>query len=86
MWVEKTFRGRKLPQTTEIYRTSYKPDYQLIHKDEEEELMRKITTDHNFQEVILPNSIEMPPLMKIFIVRDYEKKGLEVWCSVLFTF
>ncbi|XP_050671940.1 uncharacterized protein LOC126970199 [Leptidea sinapis] len=77
VWVEKTFRGRRLPGLTEIYRTSYKTDYQLIPKDEEEKFMKSIAV-HDFPDVILPNKIEMPPLMKKFIVKDHEKKGLEI--------
>ncbi|XP_045495605.1 uncharacterized protein LOC123694258 [Colias croceus] len=77
VWVEKTFRGRKLPQIAEIYRTSYKPDYQLISKDDESKFLESTSSKHNLSEVVLPNSIEMPPLMKRFIVRDHEKKGLE---------
>lgn len=76
VWVEKTFRGRTLPKLTEIYRTSYKPDYKLIPKDEEAQLLK--SAEHKKAEVILPNTIEMPPLMKKFIVKDHEKKGLEV--------
>ncbi|CAK1556197.1 unnamed protein product [Leptosia nina] len=76
VWVEKTFRGRKLPQLTEIYRTSYKPDYQLVHKDEEEKLLQAAATVKHKSD-ILPNSIEMPPLMKRFIMRDHEKKGVQ---------
>ncbi|XP_038223517.1 uncharacterized protein LOC119840829 [Zerene cesonia] len=82
VWVEKTFRGRKLPQITEIYRTSYKPDYQLVTKDDESKFLELTSSEHNFPDVILPNSIEMPPLMKRFIVRDHEKKGLEVFNSI----
>ncbi|CAH2981270.1 unnamed protein product [Chilo suppressalis] len=78
VWVEKTFRGKKLPNVTEIYRTSYKPDYRLIPKNEESKLLASVTEEHSFSEVVLPRTIEMPPLMKKFIVKDHEKKGLEV--------
>ncbi|XP_028039015.1 uncharacterized protein LOC114249585 [Bombyx mandarina] len=77
VWVEKTFRGQKLPNLTEIYRTSYKTDYQLIPKREESRLLESINTIGSKADVILPNSIEMPPLMKLFIIKDHEKKGLE---------
>ncbi|XP_047534971.1 uncharacterized protein LOC125069499 [Vanessa atalanta] len=77
VWVEKTFRGRKLPNLTEIYKTSYKPDYNLIPKDEEAKLFESAKIYEKLPEAILPNSIEMPPLMKKFIVKDHEKKGLE---------
>ncbi|XP_053606487.1 uncharacterized protein mRpS34 isoform X2 [Plodia interpunctella] len=77
VWVEKTFRGHKLPNLTEIYRTSYKTDYKLIPKNEEAKLFAKIKNEHYFPDVVLPREIEMPPLMKTFIVQDHEKKGLE---------
>lgn len=78
VWVEKTFRGKKLSNITEIYRTSYKPDYKLIPKNEEGKLLAKVDKAHDHPNIILPNSIEMPPLMKKFITKDHEKKGLEV--------
>ncbi|KAF9408517.1 hypothetical protein HW555_011827 [Spodoptera exigua] len=78
IWVEKTFRGRKMPNLTEIYRTSYKPDYKLIPKNEEAKLLASVKEVHDYPEVILPRNIEMPPLMKKFIIKDHEKKGLEV--------
>ncbi|CAG9087952.1 unnamed protein product [Plutella xylostella] len=77
VWVEKTFRGRKLPTLTEIHRTSYKPDYQLVPKNEEAKYLQ-VDKVHDYPEVVLPNSIEMPPLMKKFIEKDHEKKGLEI--------
>ncbi|XP_013190588.1 uncharacterized protein LOC106134981 [Amyelois transitella] len=77
VWVEKTFRGHKLPNLTEIYRTSYKPDYKLIPKNEEAKLFAKLDKKHYFPDVVLPRTVEMPPLMKKFIAKDYEKKGLE---------
>lgn len=76
VWVEKTFRGRKLPALTEIHRTSYKPDYQLISKKEEALLLAAVK-DLNVTD-ILPNKIEMPPLMQKFIEQEHTKKGLEV--------
>lgn len=78
VWVEKTFRGRKLPNLTVIYRTSYKTDYQLIPKNEEAKLLAAIKKEGEKPAVILPNRIEMPPLMKKFIIKDHENKGLEV--------
>ncbi|KAI8426347.1 hypothetical protein MSG28_005200 [Choristoneura fumiferana] len=78
VWVEKTFRGKKSEKLTEIYRTSYKPDYKLIPKNEEHKLLAALEEIKKAPEVVLPNSIEMPPLMKKFIVKDHEKKGLEL--------
>ncbi|KAJ0178348.1 hypothetical protein K1T71_006171 [Dendrolimus kikuchii] len=76
VWVEKTFRGHTLPKLNEIYRTSYKTDYQLIPKNEEKKLLSLLEQYKRSVEV-LPNSIEMPPLMKKFIIKDHERKGLE---------
>ncbi|KAI5645447.1 mitochondrial 28S ribosomal protein s34 domain-containing protein [Phthorimaea operculella] len=80
VWVEKTFRGHTLPKLTEIYRTSYKTDYKLVPKNEEAKLLESVAKakEHYHPEVILPRTVEMPPLMKQFIVKDHEKKGLEV--------
>ncbi|CAD7083554.1 unnamed protein product [Hermetia illucens] len=65
--VEKTFRGRTLPRPTEICSTSYKADYKLIPKSEEEQYC-KITSA--MQERILPSTIDFPPLLKEFIVEE----------------
>ncbi|CAH2039690.1 unnamed protein product, partial [Iphiclides podalirius] len=78
IWVEKTFRGRKLEKLTEIYRTSYKPDYKLIPKHEEEKLLELAETKQQSSDIVLPRTIEMPPLMKKFIIKDHEKKGMEI--------
>lgn len=80
VWVEKTFRGHTLPKLNEIYRTSYKPDYQLIPKNEEQKFLSALEQYSKRPVEVLPNSIEMPPLMKKFIVKDHERKGLEVSC------
>ncbi|KAH9637153.1 hypothetical protein HF086_016175 [Spodoptera exigua] len=52
IWVEKTFRGRKMPNLTEIYRTSYKPDYKLIPKNEEAKLLASVKEVHDYPEVM----------------------------------
>lgn len=75
--MEKTFRGRTLPKLTEIKRTSYKADYRLIPKNEEEKYLKNKTV-HDLPEIILPRKIEMPPLMKAFLEADHERKGLQV--------
>lgn len=77
VWVEKTFRGCTLPKLTEIYRTSYKTDYQLVPRNDEKNLLRSMEQYNNRTVEILPNTIEMPPLMKKFIVKDHERKGLD---------
>lgn len=67
MFVEKTFRGRTLPNLVEIFRTSYKTDYQLIPKNEE----AKVCRPWKEPEIkILPQTIEFPPLLREFIVKE----------------
>lgn len=65
--VEKTFRGRTLPQLVEIYSTSYKTDYQLIAKNKESEVCRP-WKEPEFK--ILPQTIEFPPLYRDFIMKE----------------
>lgn len=65
--VEKTFRGRTLPNLVEIYSTSYKTDYQLIPKNKESEVCRPCE-EPVFK--ILPQHIEFPPLLREFIVKE----------------
>lgn len=65
--VEKTFRGRTNPQLVEIYSASYKADYRLIPKSEENAFCKPI---EKIEERILPQTIEFPPLLREFIVRE----------------
>lgn len=67
MWVEQTFRGRKLPNLVEILSTSYKPDYQLIPKNKEAEICRPYDAEE-FK--ILPQTIEFPPLLRELVAKE----------------
>lgn len=75
VWVEKVFRGKKIPGDVFIYRTSYKADYRLIPKDEEEKYT-KICAD--LQRKNVTPYVEYPPLFKELMLKDLEKKGIEV--------
>lgn len=69
VWVESTFRGVKQPGITAISRSSPKSDFILIPKDEEANICgRKVDT--NKSTVILPRTMEFPPLLKELILRD----------------
>lgn len=67
MTVEKTFRGRHYPKPVEIFSASYKADYQLIPKHEEAALC---TVTPTRIEKILPNEIELPPLLRTFVEKE----------------
>lgn len=69
------FRGKKIPGDVFIYRTSYKADYRLIPKDEEEKYT-KISSEVK-QKLVTPY-IEYPSLFKELMLRDLERKGIEV--------
>lgn len=64
---EKVFRGRKYPKPVTILSASYKADYRLVSKDDES----KYTFNVNVKpEVILPKTIDFPPLLKQFIIDE----------------
>lgn len=68
VFVEKTFRGRTLPNLVEICSTSYKADYLLVPKDQEQIVCS--ATDNAQPERILPQFMDMPPLLREFVERE----------------
>ncbi|XP_055913331.1 uncharacterized protein LOC129946970 [Eupeodes corollae] len=62
--IERTFRGVTQPKPVVIYSTTYKADYRLIPKDEEAEYCKSAVQQ---KEMILPNEIEFPPLLREFV-------------------
>ncbi|XP_055627805.1 uncharacterized protein LOC129769509 [Toxorhynchites rutilus septentrionalis] len=69
--VEKTFRGRKFPKLVEINSVSYKADYRLLHKHEEQGYCRTLEQE----EKIIPREIDMPPLLRDFIAKETGKSN-----------
>ncbi|KAG8233799.1 hypothetical protein J437_LFUL008019 [Ladona fulva] len=65
VWVEKVFRGRKYPNPIKIFLASYKKDYRLIPKDEEEVYAKgtKPAESSSYEDRILPPTLPMPPLI-----------------------
>lgn len=55
--------------------TTYKADYRLIPKDEEEIYCKTTAPAH---EKFIPSKMEFPPLLKQFILRDYAKNGINM--------
>ncbi|KAK0162264.1 hypothetical protein PV327_008616 [Microctonus hyperodae] len=71
--VEDVFRGRKFRDLVHLEETTYKTDYQLIPKDEE----YKYTIDKKKDDIILPRTMELPPLLREIIIRNMKAKGQE---------
>uniref|UniRef100_A0A182FGU0 Uncharacterized protein n=1 Tax=Anopheles albimanus TaxID=7167 RepID=A0A182FGU0_ANOAL len=67
--VEKTFRGRKCPNPVQVESVSYKADYRLLSKHEEETYCKLVER----QEKIFPREIELPPLLRDFVTRETGK-------------
>lgn len=67
VFVEKTFRGTTCPRLVEICSTSYKADYLLVPKHQEEALLNSPPAK---VERILPQTMEFPALLREFIVRE----------------
>lgn len=74
--VEKTFRGVTQPKPTLIESVSYKPDYRLIPKDEEQVFCK--TSEAKSQARVLPETADFPPLLKEYLLREMKLKGENV--------
>lgn len=73
VFVERTFRGVKEPEIIPIEGATYKTDYRLLPKDEEEQYCNRNKVFKS--EVILPRYREFPPLMRELIVREAKASG-----------
>ncbi|XP_067648411.1 small ribosomal subunit protein mS34-like [Eurosta solidaginis] len=65
--VEKVWRGVVSPKPVTIYRTSYKPDYELVPKEEES---KYLNNTKKVSEQILATEVEFPPLFREFIRQE----------------
>ncbi|XP_053684167.1 uncharacterized protein LOC128734151 [Sabethes cyaneus] len=70
--MEKTFRGRTYPKPVVIESASYKADYRLLHKHEEEPYCRVIEQQ---EEKVIPLEIDMPPLLREFVEKESGKSN-----------
>ncbi|XP_055531268.1 uncharacterized protein LOC129722070 [Wyeomyia smithii] len=73
--VEKTFRGRTYPKPAVIESVSYKADYRLLHKHEEESYCRVNTPQ---DEKVIPLEIDMPPLLREFVKKETGKTNPKI--------
>ncbi|XP_066594843.1 small ribosomal subunit protein mS34 [Prorops nasuta] len=64
--VENTFRGKTKSKPVQIDSVSYKADYRLVPKDEEHLYEAK---KQGAPEIIVPRTMELPPMYKLFIKR-----------------
>ncbi|KAI5697643.1 28S ribosomal protein S34, mitochondrial [Diaphorina citri] len=71
VYVASVFRGVLEPEVQEIFATSYKPDYRLIPKHEEQEWLRRTGKGEKKIQYIDP-WVDMPPLLKKVVARDLE--------------
>lgn len=77
VWVEKVFRGVKHPKPVLIESASYKPDYKLIPKDQEESYCR-LSEVKDKSAKILPKTLKLPPILAELIKRDILAKGEKI--------
>ncbi|XP_015590914.1 28S ribosomal protein S34, mitochondrial isoform X2 [Cephus cinctus] len=73
--VQKTFRGITDKNLVQIDRSSYKADYILIPKDEE---YKYCQPPKETNPVILPRTVDFPPLLKELVLRDMKAAGTPV--------
>lgn len=71
--VEKVFRGRKYPEVMALCKASYKPDYRLLPKEEEEAYCRFTPVEKKVS--ILPRTMPLPPLLRELVMRDLKQQG-----------
>lgn len=64
--VERVFRGKKFEKPLLIESASYKTDYRLLSKKDEIEYCKLVSQ----QEKILPTHMEVPPLLKEFLIKE----------------
>ncbi|XP_076627182.1 mitochondrial ribosomal protein S34 [Colletes latitarsis] len=70
--VERTFRGKTADKPVQIESVSYKADYVLVPKDQEE---RYLNASSKLPEKILPRTTNFPPLLKELLIRQAKQKG-----------
>lgn len=71
-WAEKVFRGRRYPKLVDLCSVSYKPDFRLIHKDEEEEWYKRMAECKPKERIYDPFT-QLPPLLNVNLLSDFLK-------------
>lgn len=76
VWIEKVFRGRRYPRLIELCSASYKADYRLVPKSEEQELIARANATPP-QVRVISNTVPFPPLLKDMILKEMKQAGKE---------
>lgn len=63
--VEKIFRGLRYPELIEIFKVSFKPDYRLIPKEEEDLWYKRAIECEKYIPSFLPTHVTVPPTLKV---------------------
>ncbi|KOC68713.1 hypothetical protein WH47_06505 [Habropoda laboriosa] len=69
--VDKVFRGKRHPEPFQIDYTSYKPDYILIPKDQEENYTKRTEIP---PQKIMPRTTDLPVLLKEILIRQAKQE------------
>ena len=73
IWCETVIRGKRLPGIRPL-KISYRPDFRLIPRDEEQEFFRGYNVENLGDQVnILPAKYEIPPLMREYMKRHFAR-------------
>jgi small subunit ribosomal protein S34 len=74
---EKVFRGRKYEKLVQIEGASYKTDYRLLSKKEEETYCQVLCSQTEKIKLIAPQ-MDFPPLLKEFLTKETGKNDIKM--------
>ena len=63
--MDQVFRGRQYEGEIELTKVTYKNDFKLIPKDEEEAYLRGVLPPEELKKSVLPEYMEFPPLLRV---------------------
>jgi len=67
VWVNQVFRGRPFKEEIELTKVTYKNDFKLVPKDQEEEYISRTLSETEVQKIKKPLAeyAEFPPLLRV---------------------
>jgi Mitochondrial 28S ribosomal protein S34 len=80
--VEKVFRGRKYEKPVLIESASYKTDYRLLSKKEEQDYCQVLEVHSNSKILIAP-FIDVPPLLRELFRKETGKEDIKMKTAIL---
>ncbi|CAL8109510.1 unnamed protein product [Orchesella dallaii] len=82
IYVEEVFRGRKRSEVIDIGTQAEWADYQLIQKDQEGPILKKVeefmADPKNHEPIIRPKTAPLPPIWKLLLAREKNISQAEV--------